>query len=110
MPELLALVPCERVIIDEQLKVPTLVVLIERIEVQIPEGSVVPPNVVVPKEWFLFTMWGKSEGEGPGHFKQIIEIAPPPNSVPPARATLEFDFADRVHKLKNRLYGFPAGV
>jgi hypothetical protein len=109
MPELVALIACERVIIDEQLKVPSLLVVIERVEVQIPEGSDVPPNVVVPKEWFVFTIWGKKAEEGSGHYKQVIEIVPP-GPTPAARVQMEFDFEGRIHKLQNKVFGFPAGV
>jgi hypothetical protein len=109
MPELIALVPCERVIIDELLKVPTLVTIMEKVDVQVPQGSEVPANSVAPKEWFVFTIWGKKPGEQPGRYRQVIEIAPPEASLA-AKLTIDFDFKDRTHKLQNKLFGFPVGA
>lgn len=108
MPELLCLLACEKVLIDEQ-KNPTLVVLMERIEVHIPQGESVPSNVMVPKDWAIFALWKRKDDEQLGRCKQQIEIAPPAD-VPPIKAQAEFDFTDRMHKVVTRLAGIPVGA
>jgi len=108
MPELLTLAACEKVLIDEQ-RNPTLVVLMERIEAQIPEGQSVPANVLAPKEWVVFTLWKRQEGEKPGHCRQFIEVVPPGN-LPIIKVDIEFDFNDRLHKVTNRFLGIPVGT
>jgi hypothetical protein len=57
----------------------------------------------------VFTIWGKTDGEGPGHYTQIIEIIPAGKGVPPVRVKIDFDFPDQLHKLQNRVLGFPVG-
>src|SRR5450432_1358523 len=107
MPELLSLLVCEKVLIDED-KNPTLVVLMERVEAHIPEGQDVPSNVVAPKEWVIFALWKRGDEEKPGHCKQYMEVVPPGDS-PRAKAEVQFDFIDRLHKVTNRFLGIPVG-
>jgi hypothetical protein len=109
MPELLILTPCEKVLIDEG-KNPTLIVLIENIETHIPAGSTIPAKVTIPKEWAIFTLWKrKPEEQATRHYKQICELVPP-KDAPKIRLEVEFDFADRLHRVIHRVVGFPVGV
>jgi hypothetical protein len=108
MPELLALLACEKVLIDEN-RNPTLVVIMEKVEATIPAGQQLPANVLAPQPWVIFTMWKRKEGEQPGHCKQLIEIVPPGDSSPKLTSEAEFDFTEIIHKVTSRVNGMPVG-
>jgi hypothetical protein len=111
MLELLAFTPCDKILIDEGGN-PSLIVLIENIEVQVPEGSTVPAKVIIPKEWAVFTLWKKDPNDPVKHYKQICELVPPGNfgEAGSLRIQAEFDFTQRLHRTVLRAVGFPVGV
>jgi hypothetical protein len=109
MPELLCLIACERVIVDEQ-KNPSLIVLMERVEAQIPEGQQLPADVITPREWAVFTVWKKKDGEEPGHSRLFTEVVPPAGVVRSMKTEVEFDFTDRTHKVIQKFVGIPVGT
>ncbi len=107
MPELLALLPCEKVIIDQQNN-PTIVNVLEKIHVHVPAGHSVPGSVITPKEWAVFTLWRRSEEEAGRKFEQHIEVLLPNESVA-IRANASFTFNDTMHRLVSLMLGFPVG-
>jgi len=111
MPVLLAIVACEKIIIDEQ-RNPSLIVLMERVEAQVPQGQEMPQNVLAPQEWGIFTLWMKKDEEAPLHCKQVIEMFPPGASseARKQRIETEFDFVDTLHKVSNKIVGIPVGT
>ncbi|HEX7961368.1 MAG TPA: hypothetical protein VF493_15710 [Terriglobales bacterium] len=108
--QLLAFLCCERVIFDQQ-GVPSLIMIMETLTVQVPPGTDIPSNVVAPKEWAVFTLWIPESQDIGKTFRQIIEVEPPPGGgarmKPPP---LEFRVkADEQYRNLMPVLGFPVG-
>jgi hypothetical protein len=110
MPQLLALVACEKVLIDSAGN-PTLVVVMERIEVELPEGTSFQENIAAPKEWAVFTIWKLKEDESPGqNYRHVTEIVAPGKDTPRQKITADFQFKDKIHKVHHNMFGIPVGA
>jgi hypothetical protein len=108
MPELIAFIACDKVLMDEQ-RNPTLVVLIENIEAGVLEGAAIPEQLMAPKEWAIFTLWKRSEQEQGKHYKQISVLTAARNSNR-MQVELEFNFDEILHRTISRIVGFPVGT
>jgi hypothetical protein len=109
MPELLSLIACEKVILDAS-GVPTIVSVIEKVEVEVPNGTTVPENAVSPKEWFVYATWRLSAGEVFGaEYRHVTEIAAPSTGLPRPRITSDFKFNGELHKIVQTMFGLPIG-
>jgi hypothetical protein len=107
MPELLALVACEKVLFDEG-KNPSLIVLMEKVEALIPEGQQLPPMSVAPKEWAIFAVWKRGDEETVEDCVQHIEIVPPGKEPNIARFDVgPFKFIDKLHRVSHKIFGMP---
>lgn len=110
MPELLSLIACEKVIIDASSQVPTIVSVIERVEAEVPDGTLIPENALSPKEWYVYTTWKLSAGETPGTgYKHITEIVAPSKDLPRPKITSDFKFTGTLHKIIQTIAGLPIG-
>ena len=67
MPRLLLLVACEKVLSDDATKAPTLVGILQGVQVDLKPGQTVDANSTVPLRWCVYSMWRLDEGEPPAY-------------------------------------------
>jgi|SRR6266581_566639 len=110
MPELLALAACEKVIFDDSGNA-SLIVLIENIAAEFPEGAIVPSNTVTPRIWSVFTIWKLKPNETVGkNYRHVTEVVPPDKNLPRITIPADFSFKGPLHKVSHNIVGFPIGV
>ena len=61
----LVFAPCEKIIVSQEDNTPSLITLLETINIAIPLGAEIPDDAMVPFRWFIFTLWC-SDTETPG--------------------------------------------
>ncbi len=79
MPKLLALIVCERVIIDRQ-DMPSLINVFQRMNIQL-SGAPLPEKAVSPTRWSVFSMWQHEEAEIGKAFTQVLQVAMPDGEI-----------------------------
>src|SRR5580658_7995864 len=100
MPTLKFATFCEKVIIDAN-GVASLIMLFEKFQVAVPEGTTFPPNAVAPKEWVLFCSWGCSPEEIGREFHQVFEVTAPEGTLFSPPQTIKF--TPQVGKLRQNV-------
>lgn len=75
MPKLLALLVCERVIIDRQ-GMPSLINVFQKMNIQLADAPL-PEKAVSPGRWAVFSLWQHEESEKEKPFTQILEVIVP---------------------------------
>jgi len=109
----LATCACEKVIIDKH-GVHSLITVMANMDIALeispgPDApKEVPPNLVIPKDWFIFSMWLPSAEEIGKNFVQVIEIYWP-NGDKFAEARLKFKTDEKAQYNSLCMQGFPAG-
>lgn len=111
MPKLLAYLPCEKVVVEDESKNVSVLSILETVTVSLPAGSPAPgANASIPMSWSIFTLWQKEQGET-GEFESKSVLAAPDGEplleTPVSR--LEFGATGRQQVI-NRMSSFPVGV
>lgn len=111
MPKLLAYLPCEKVVVEDESKNVSVLSILETVTVSLPSGSGAPGgNASVPMAWAIFTLWQKEQGET-GEFESKSVLASPggePLLETPV-SKLEFGTNGRQQVI-NRMSSFPVGT
>jgi hypothetical protein len=111
----IATLTCEKVIVDQR-NVHSLISLISRAEIgalpgapQPQEPEPIPMNAVIPKEWYVFSMWLPSAEEVGKSFHQVMQIYWP-NGDKYSDSKLPFSVTD-VGPVHNSFHsiGMPVG-
>jgi len=79
VPKLLALLVCERVIIDRQ-DMPSLINVFQKMNVPLTDAPL-PERAVSPARWSVFTLWQHEESEVEKAFTQLLEVVLPDGEV-----------------------------
>jgi hypothetical protein len=79
VPNLLALMVCERVILDRQ-DMPSLINVFQKMNIQL-SGAPLPEKAVSPTRWSVFTLWQHEDSETGKTFTQTLEIVLPNGEV-----------------------------
>jgi hypothetical protein len=77
MPKLTILTACERVIIDRQASLPTLVNIFQRMNVQVDQDQPLPANAIAPQRWAVFALWVHTPEERDIEYVQHTQILAP---------------------------------
>jgi hypothetical protein len=108
MPKLLAYLPCEKVVIEEESKNISVLSILETVNVTLARGAPAPaPNASIGMAWAIFTLWQKEKGES-GEFESksvFVSPAGEPLAETPA-AKLGFGTNTR-QQVVNRMASFP---
>ena len=111
MPKLLAYLPCEKVVIEEESKNISVLSILETVNVTLARGAPVPAqDASIGMAWANFTQWQKEKGES-GEFESKSMFVSPAGEVlaeTPA-ATLGFGTNAR-QQVVNRMASFPVGT
>lgn len=112
MAKLITLVVANRAIMDKQNNNVSLIDLLQGLQIgsPVPNAPRPPRNMVVPKEWAVFTFWKPDEGDSAGQTFSVITrvLWPDGNEFNRAERTFQFDRGKNHISIIN-LVGFPAG-
>ena len=111
MPKLLILAVCERVLIDRQASLPSLINVFQRMDVQIQDAPL-PENALSPARWSIFALWGHTAEERGVEYTQRTEVITP-DGVKFAEATGTFKITeadDLQSKSHIDIFGLPISV
>src|ERR1022692_3321223 len=114
MPTLVMFAVCEKVIFDQRGGVPTLVGVLQGLQVRRkngPSGSeeVPPPNAVAPKPWSAFTWWRAQPADEGKTFHQLIDLVYPDGTSTFGKQHLTFTFVEPNQRNSMESIGFPVG-
>lgn len=108
MPRLLLFAPCDKLIVDE-LGNPTLVCVIENINVEVKKDTPIPDDVFSPKEWDVVTLWYSEPGDASKKFKQRFQFELPDGKAV-MKSEIEFQMKENDrHRNNIHITGFPVG-
>lgn len=107
MAKHLIFAPFEKAILDAQ-NIPSLISLIQNVNVAAPPGELVPRNAMAPKEWVVATVWELTVLERNTDLNQILEIIDPTGSVI-IQKDLKFKTDSPRHQNFVNMLGFPVG-
>jgi hypothetical protein len=108
MPKLLAYLPCEKVVIEDESKNISVLSILETVAVTLARGTPPPtPQASIAMAWAIFTLWQKEKGES-GEFESKSVLVSPsgePLAETPV-AKLVFG-ANARQQIINRMASFP---
>ena len=108
MPKLLAYLPCEKVVIEDESKNISVLSILETVNVTLPTGAPPPgPQASIGMAWAIFTLWQKEKGES-GEFESKSVLVSPSGELLAETpvATLAFG-ANARQQIINRMASFP---
>jgi hypothetical protein len=111
MPKLTILAACERVIIEREASLPSLISIFQRMNVQIQDAPL-PENALSPTRWAIFTLWQHTPGERGVEYTQRTEvIAPSGDKFVEASTVFKITEADDLQS-KNHIdiFGIPINI
>src|ERR1051326_8719982 len=98
MPKLLAYLPCEKVVIEEESRNISVLSILETVNVTLARGAPAPAqNASIGMAWAIFTLWQKEKGEA----GELLAETP--------AAKLGFGTNTR-QQVVNRMASFPVGT
>lgn len=102
-------VACEKAILGND-GVASLIALFTKIIANIPEGTEIPKNAVVPKDWAIFSMWNTEPGDEKRECFICTEIVYPDKTpfliLPKSKMVLE---QSKKSQVGIQVQGFPIG-
>jgi hypothetical protein len=108
MPKLLAYLPCEKVVVEDESKNVSVLSILETVTVSLPGGAPSPGGKAsIPMSWAIFTLWQKERGEA-GEFESKSVLTSPEGEplVETPVSKLDFGPGGRQQVI-NRMGSFP---
>ena len=110
MPRLLLFAACEKVIVDQQTNVISLMSLLQDVNVQIPPGAPPPPlNAIIPINWTIVSIFLPESTDGGKQFEQRAALVNAANVPLLQTPVAPFTFAGGPHRVLNQVNGMPIG-
>ena len=108
MPKLLAYLPCEKVVIEEESKNISVLSILETVNVTLARGAPVPAqNASIGMAWAIFTLWQKERGES-GEFESKSVFVSPAGEVLAETPAAKLGFGTNTRQqIVNRMASFP---
>ena len=109
MPKLLAYLPCEKVVIEEDSRNISVLSILETVNVTLARGAPAPAqNASIGMAWAIFTLWQKEKGES-GEFESKSVLVSPAGEVLAETPAAKLGFATNTRQqIVNRMASFPA--
>lgn len=103
MPKLTILAACERVLVDREASLPSLINIFQRMNIQLQDAPL-PENAISPARWGIFTLWQHSPEERDIEFTQRVQVIGPSGAqFAEASTTFKITEADDLQS-KNHLH------
>jgi hypothetical protein len=108
MPKLLAYLPCEKVVVEEQSRNVSVLSILETVTVTLASGAPPPaPNASIGMAWAIFTLWQKDPGES-GEVESKSVLVSPEGERLAETPVARLDFAAGTRQqVINRMASFP---
>ena len=108
MPKLLAYLPCEKVVVEEESKNISVLSILETVNVTLPQGSPAPAHKAsIGMAWAIFTLWQKEKGEL-GEFESKSVLVSPAGELLAETPVARLGFgANTRQQIINRMASFP---
>jgi hypothetical protein len=110
MLDLLVFAPCQRVVVDEDEKLTSMLILLEAIDIT--KDSDFPVDAVVPMSWNLLCLWHRSAPvEKDIIFEQRVDVIRP-DGERVGGSEVKFTVTNEFRNFRNRIRmdGFPVGI
>jgi hypothetical protein len=106
LPKLLAFLPCEKVIIDQDNN-PSLISVLQEISLNARVAEGLPGGAFGPLIWHTFTLWGRDNAEAlDTQFEESSDLLLPDGQIAvPSRSI--FQFEGPSHQSIHKIMGFP---
>ena len=110
MPKLLAYLPCEKVVIEEESKNISVLSILETVNVTLARGAPAPAqNASIGMAWAIFTLWQKEKGES-GEFESKSMFVSPAGELLAETPAAKLGFGTNTRQqVVNRMASFPVG-
>ena len=111
MPKLLAYLPCEKVVIEEESKNISVLSILETVNVTLARGAPAPAqNASIGMAWAIFTLWQKEKGES-GEFESKSMFVSPAGELLAETPAAKLGFGTNTRQqVVNRMSSFPVGT
>ena len=111
MPKLLAYLPCEKVVIEEESKNISVLSILETVNVTLAHGAPAPAqNASIGMAWAIFTLWQKERGES-GEFESKSVFVSPAGGLLAETPAAKLGFGTNTRQqVVNRMSSFPVGA
>jgi hypothetical protein len=108
MPKLLAYLPCEKVVIEEQSKNISVLSILETVSVTLPKDAQPPAQPAsIGMAWAIFTLWQKEKGESGGFESKSALVSPAGELLAETPVTKLAFGANTRQQIINRMASFP---
>jgi hypothetical protein len=79
MPKLLLFAPCEKVVIDQTDNTTSIICLLEAIQIAVSESeeASIPPDAIIPINWYLIALWQTEKGDTDKQFETQYSVVFP---------------------------------
>ncbi len=108
MPKLVLFVACEKLILDAQSSNPSIIALLDNINVAMPEGLSVPPTANSPIRWDILALWLREPGDEGQVYEQRTYLIQP-NGELTVDGTAKFEMLGQRQNVIANVTGFPVG-
>lgn len=107
MPRLLMFAPCDKVIISQEDNSPSLISILENININIPAfGPNFPRIANLPIRWHIFTLWSHVPEDARKLFQQRTQLVLP-DGQSKIEQTIEFRMVASTQRNVVGMFGFP---
>ena len=108
MPKLLAYLPCEKVVVEDESKNVSVLSILETVTVSLSGGAPAQgERVAIPMSWAIFTLWQKEKGES-GEFESNSVLASHEGEPLLETPVAQLDFGSHGRQqVINRMGSFP---
>jgi hypothetical protein len=111
MPRLILFAPCEKVIVDENLHTTSLIVLLEALNIAVPESEQdkIPKDAVIPFSWHVIALWRHTPEDEGKKLEGRFEVFLPTGETLGIKGTMDIDFQPGKPNFRNvvNILGFP---
>jgi hypothetical protein len=108
MPKLLAYLPCEKVVIEDESKNVSVLSILETVTVTMPQGAPAPgEHASIRMPWAIFALWQRDRDES-GEFESKSALVSPGGELLVETPVAKLSFgANTRQQVVNRMTGFP---